>query len=130
MAVRRAVLGDAHVARAEARTTAFDEDFQELITRAAWGSVWTREGLDRRTRSLLVIAMMASLGHDQELAMHIRATANTGTSQEDVKEALLMVAVYAGVPAANHAIQIAKETFAAMEAEARRTAEDREKDGA
>lgn len=110
--VRRSVLGESHVDRAEARKTTFDEDFQRFITEGAWGSVWARPGLDRRTRSLLVIALMAALGHEEELAMHIRATRNTGATREDVKEALLMVAVYAGVPAANTAIRIAKEVYA------------------
>ena len=110
--VRRSVLGESHVDRAEARKTAFDEDFQRFITEGAWGSVWARPGLDRRTRSMLVIALMAALGHEEELAMHIRATRNTGATREDVKEALLMVAVYAGVPAANTAIRIAKEVYA------------------
>ncbi len=114
MAVRRAVLGDAHVDRTETNKTAFDEDYQRLITESAWGSVWTREGLTRRERSLLVIAFMAALGHHDELAMHIRATANTGASPEDVKEVLLMTAIYAGVPAANAAIAVAKRTFAEM----------------
>lgn len=114
MAVRRAVLGDAHVDRAAARITALDADFQRFITEGAWGSVWARPGLDRRTRSLLVIALMAALGHEDELAMHIRATRNTGATPEDVTEALLMVAVYAGVPAANSALRIAKETYATM----------------
>ena len=110
--VRRSVLGEAHVDRAEARKTPFDEDFQRFITEGAWGSVWSRPGLDRRTRSMLVIALMAALGHEVELAMHIRATRNTGATREDVKEVLLMVAVYAGVPAANTAIRIAKEVYA------------------
>ena len=110
--VRRSVLGESHVDRAEARKTAFDEDFQRFITEGAWGSVWARPGLDKRTRSMLVIALMAALGHEEELAMHIGATRNTGATREDVKEALLMVAVYAGVPAANTAIRIAKEVYA------------------
>ena len=110
--VRRSVLGESHVDRAEARKTAFDEDFQRFITEGAWGSVWARPGLDKRTRSMLVIALMAALGHEEELAMHIRATRNTGATREDVKEALLLVAVYAGVPAANTAIRIAKEVYA------------------
>lgn len=110
--VRRSVLGEAHVDRAEARKTPFDEDFQRFITEGAWGSVWSRPGLDRRTRSMLVIALMAALGHEEELAMHIRATRNTGATCEDVKEVLLMVAVYAGVPAANTAIRVAKEVYA------------------
>ena len=112
MAVRRGVLGDAHVDRAEAGKTAFDADFQRFITEGAWGSVWSRPGLDRRTRSMLVIALMAALGHEDELAMHFRATRNTGATAEDVKEVLLMVAVYAGVPAANTAIRIAKRVYA------------------
>lgn len=112
MKVRRGVLGDAHVDAAEARSTAFDTDFQRFITEGAWGSVWARPGLERRTRSMLVIALMAALGHEAELAMHLRATRNTGATPEDVKEVLLMVAVYAGVPAANTAFRIAKEVFA------------------
>ena len=115
MAVRRGVLGDAHVDRAEANKTAFDADFQRFITEGAWGSVWSRPGLDRRTRSMLVIALMAALGHEDELAMHFRATRNTGATAEDVKEVLLMVAVYAGVPAANTAIKIAKRVYAETE---------------
>jgi 3-oxoadipate enol-lactonase/4-carboxymuconolactone decarboxylase len=109
MAVRRAVLGDAHVARAEAAKTIFDSDFQAFITRTAWGGVWTRPGLDRRTRSLLTIAMMASLGHEEELKLHLRATRNTGASPADVTEVLMQVAVYAGIPAANAAFRHAKE---------------------
>ena len=112
MRVRRSVLGDAHVDRAQARTTDFDADFQRFITEGAWGSVWARPGLDRRTRSLLVIALMAALGHEEELAMHVRATRNTGATPDDIKEVLLMVAVYAGVPAANTAIRVAKRVYA------------------
>ena len=115
MAMRRSVLGDAHVDRAEANKTPFDADFQQLITEAAWGSVWTREGLSTRERSLLTIAFMAALGHHDELAMHIRATPNTGATIEDVKEVLLMVAIYGGVPAANAAVAVAKRTYAEME---------------
>ena len=115
MATRRAILGAAHVDRAEANKTPFDADFQRLITEAAWGSVWTREGLTKRERSLLTIAFMAALGHHDELAMHIRATRNTGATIDDVKEVLLMVAIYAGVPAANAAIAVAKRTYAEME---------------
>jgi 4-carboxymuconolactone decarboxylase len=112
MHVRRSVLGDAHVDRAEAAKTDFDADFQRFVTEGAWGSVWSRPGLDKRTRSLLVVALLAALGHEEELAMHVRATRNTGATPEDVKEALLMVAVYAGVPAANTAIRIAKAVYA------------------
>ena len=113
MRVRRRVLGEGHVDRAEARKTPFDADFQRFITEGAWGSVWARPGLEPRTRSMLVIALMAALGHEEELAMHIRATRNTGATAADVKEVLLMVAVYAGVPAANTAIRIAKEVYEA-----------------
>jgi 4-carboxymuconolactone decarboxylase len=110
---RRAVLGDAHVDRAEANKTAFDADFQAFITEGAWGSVWSRPGLTRRERSLITIALLAALGHDEEVAMHVRATSNTGASAEDIKEALLHVAVYAGVPAANRAFRIARQEMEA-----------------
>jgi 4-carboxymuconolactone decarboxylase len=120
MAVRRAVLGDAHVDRAEANKTAFDSDFQRYIVESAWGSVWARPGIDRHTRSLLTLTILASLGHHDEFAMHLRATRNTGVTPEELKEALLHVAVYAGVPAANTAIAIAKRVYAELEeAEAR-----------
>ena len=112
MATRRAVLGDAHVDRAQGGTTAFDADFQAFITEGAWGSVWSRPGLSKRERSMLTIALLAALGHDEEVAMHVRASANTGCSPDDIKEALLHVAVYAGVPAANRAFRIAKEELA------------------
>jgi len=111
MNVRKQVLGDAHVARATANITELDRDFQAFITRTAWGSVWTRPGLDRRTRSLLTIAMMASLGHEEELKLHLRASKNTGATPADIAEALMQVAVYAGVPAANSAYRAAKEIF-------------------
>ena len=119
MATRRKVLGDAHVERAEAARTAFDTPFQHLITEAAWGHVWSRGTISLRERSMLTIALLAGLGNDHELAMHVRATARTGASEDDVMEALLHVAIYAGVPRANHAIRIARETFAQMKAEAR-----------
>lgn len=111
MQTRRSVLGDRHVDGANARKTRFDDDFQTFITEGAWGSVWSRQGISRRERSMLTVALLAALGHDEELAMHIRATANTGASPEDIKEALLHVAVYAGVPAANRAFKIAKQEF-------------------
>lgn len=114
MTTRRRVLGDAHVNRAEAAKTPFDAPFQALITDAAWGHVWSRDTIPLRERSMLTIALLAGLGNDHELAMHIRATANTGATQADVMEALLHVAIYAGVPRANHAIKIAKDTFAEM----------------
>lgn len=115
MSTRRSVLGDAHVDRANASATGFDQPFQELITESAWGSVWSRPHWTKRERSMVTIALLAALGHDEELAMHIRATLNTGASQEDVQEALMHVAIYAGVPAANHAIKIAKQTFSQMD---------------
>ena len=111
MRTRRSVLGDAHVDKAEANKTDFDSDFQEYITKNAWGDVWSRPGLTKRERSLIVIALMTALGHDEELAMHIRATKNTGATKEDIKEVLLQTAVYAGVPAANKAFKIAKEVL-------------------
>jgi 4-carboxymuconolactone decarboxylase len=117
MTVRKAVLGEAHVARASAAATEFDQPFQELITRYAWGGVWQRENVSRRERSMLTIALLAALGHHDELRMHIRATRNTGATADDIREALLHVAVYAGVPAANHAIQIAKAVLAEMATE-------------
>ena len=99
MATRKAVLGETHVARAEAARDDFDGPFQDLITRGAWGGVWARDTISRRERSMITIALLAALGHDEELAMHCRATARTGASREDVCEALLHVAIYAGVPA-------------------------------
>lgn len=115
MVTRRSVLGDAHVDNASAQKTAFDEDFQTFITEGAWGSVWSRPGLTKRERSMLTVALLAALGHDEELAMHVRATASTGASAEDLKEALMHVAVYAGVPAANNAFKIAKEELSKRE---------------
>ena len=117
LATRRAVLGDAHVDRAQAAATDFDQPFQELITEAAWGHVWSRPGLTRRERSIVTIALLAALGQGEEVAMHVRATLNTGATREDIGEAMLHVAIYAGVPAANHAIKIAKDVFAQMDAE-------------
>jgi 4-carboxymuconolactone decarboxylase len=106
MRVRRSVLGDAHVDRAEAGKTAFDAPFQRLITEAAWGHVWSRPDWTARERSMVTIALLAALGHDEEVAMHVRATANTGATRDDIREALLHVAIYAGIPAANHAFKI------------------------
>jgi 4-carboxymuconolactone decarboxylase len=111
MQIRRAVLGDAHVDKAEANKTAFDAPFQEYIINSAWGAVWSRPGLTKRERSLITIALLAALGHEEELAMHIRATKNTGASENDVMEVLLHTAVYAGVPVANGGLKIAKEIF-------------------
>ncbi len=117
-AARRAVLGEAHVDRAEAAATPFDAPFQALITEAAWGHVWASDRLTRRERSLITIALLAGLGNEDELALHIRATARTGASPADIAEALMHVAIYAGVPRANTAFRIAREALAAMETEA------------
>ena len=115
MATRRAVLGDQHVDGATARKTDFDDDFQTFITEGAWGSVWSRPGLSPRERSLLTLVLLAALGHEEEFAMHVRATANTGATAEDIKEALLHVAVYAGVPSANSAFRTAKQELAKLQ---------------
>ncbi|MEJ2598767.1 MAG: 4-carboxymuconolactone decarboxylase [Anaerolineales bacterium] len=114
MKIRRAVLGDAHVDRAEANQTPFDADFQRFITESAWGSVWTRPGLDRRTRHLITLAILAALGKEHELAMHIRATQNTGVTQAELKEVFLQIAIYAGVPSANTAFSVAKRVYAEL----------------
>jgi 4-carboxymuconolactone decarboxylase len=111
MKVRREVLGDAHVDRALAATDAFTEPFQDLITRYAWGSVWTRDGLDRRTRSCITLALMCALGHEDELAMHVRAALRNGLDAAEISEVLLHTAVYAGVPAANTALKIAQRVL-------------------
>jgi 4-carboxymuconolactone decarboxylase len=111
LASRRKVLGDAHVERAMASTTDLDRAFQALITDAAWGHVWSRGQISLRERSMLTIALLAAQGADGELEMHLRATQRTGATPEDVMEALLHVALYAGIPRANHAIQIAKRVF-------------------
>ena len=116
MAVRREVLGCAHVDRAEAAATPFDAPFQALITEGAWGTVWASDAVTRRERSMLTLAILAATGNFEEIAMHVRATARTGASREDVMQAFLHVAVYAGVPRANHAIKLAKAVFAEMDA--------------
>ena len=115
MQVRRSVLGDAHVDRAEAAKTAFDEPFQTLITESAWGTVWADNTISYRERSLLTLALLAATGNFEEIPMHVRATARTGASKEDIMQAFLHVAIYAGVPKANHAIKLAKQTFSEME---------------
>ncbi len=114
MATRRKVLGDDHVDRAQAAKTAFDQPFQELITEAAWGHVWSSPRLTKRERSMITIALLAAMGHDEEVAMHVRATANTGATHDDVCEALMHVAIYAGVPAANRAFKIVKQVYEDM----------------
>ncbi len=115
MKTRREVLGDAHVDRAEANKTEFDLPFQTLITEGAWGTVWSSDGISRRERSMLTLALLAATGNFEEIPMHIRATARTGASKQDVMEAFQHVAIYAGVPKANHAIKLAKQTYAEME---------------
>lgn len=117
MQVRRRVLGDAHVNRAEAAKTALDQPFQGLITEAAWGTVWASDRISLRERSMLTLALLAATGNFAEIPMHIRATARTGASQQDVMEAFQHVAIYAGVPRANQALKLAKETYAEMAAE-------------
>ena len=112
MEVRREVLGDEHVDRALARRTEFTADFQDLITRYAWGEIWTRPGLDRRTRSCITLTALVAGGHQHELAMHVRAARRNGLTPDEIKEVLLQTAVYCGVPAANSAFAIAQEVLA------------------
>jgi len=114
MAVRRAVLGDAHVDRTEAAKTPFDAPFQQLITEGAWGTVWADDTISHRDRSLLTLALLAATGNFDEIPMHIRASQNTGATPDEILQAFLHVAVYAGVPKANHAIKLAKETLRDM----------------
>lgn len=115
MATRRHVLGDAHVTRAQDSMTEFDAPFQALITESAWGTVWADPAISLRERSMLTLALLAATGSFDEIPMHIRATARTGATESDVLQAFLHVAIYAGVPKANHAIKLAKETFAQMQ---------------
>ncbi|WP_353070407.1 4-carboxymuconolactone decarboxylase [Actinomadura opuntiae] len=115
MRTRREVLGDAHVDRAEARKDAFTEDFQDLITRYAWGEIWTRPGLDRRTRSCITLTALVAGGHLDELAMHVRAALRNGLAPEEIKEVLLQTAIYCGVPAANSAFAVAQRVLAEQE---------------
>lgn len=117
MKTRRATLGDKYVDGAEARKTPFDEDFQRYITEGPWGAVWSRDGITPRERSMVTIGLLAALGHHEELALHLRATRNTGATPEDIKEVLLQVAVYAGAPPANTAIKMAKVAFEEIAAE-------------
>jgi 4-carboxymuconolactone decarboxylase len=116
MKVRRAVLGDEYVEKAQAAKTPFSEPFQDLITRYAWGEIWTRPGLPRNTRSLLTLAMMVALNRNDEFRMHVRAAANNNVTREEIQEVLLQAAIYCGVPAANAAFHIAQEVFAEMDA--------------
>ena len=119
MGVRRKVLGDAHVDRATAAMTEFDAPFQEMITEGAWGTMWSRPDLTHRERSLVTIALLAGLGNYEELALHVRATANTGATASDLREAIMHVAVYAGVPRANHAFKVVKQVLKDMAEEAK-----------
>ncbi len=116
MQVRRAVLGDAHVDRAQANRTPFTGDFQDLITRYARGEIWTRPGLPRHTRSLMTICMMIALNREEELKLHLRAASNNGVTRDEIREALLQAAIYCGVPAANSAFALAQKVFAEMDA--------------
>jgi 3-oxoadipate enol-lactonase / 4-carboxymuconolactone decarboxylase len=111
MNVRRAVLGDEHVDRAIERTTPFTADFQDLITRYAWGEIWSRPGLDRRTRSCITLATLVALGREEELAMHVRAALRVGLTPDEIKEVLLHSAIYCGVPAANGAFAVAQRVL-------------------
>jgi len=111
MKIRREVLGDAHVDAAIAKRNAFSEAFQELITRYAWGEIWTRPGLPRQTRSLITVAMLVALNREEELRLHLRAALRNGATQEEIRETLLQSAIYCGVPAANSAFRIAHEIF-------------------
>ena len=117
--IRRAVLGNAHVDRAEARKTAFNAEFQDLITRYAWGEIWTRPGLDRKTRSCMTLSMMIALNRPDEFRLHVRAAFNNGLTQDDIKEVILQAAIYCGVPAANAAFHLAEEMFRELDAGSR-----------
>ena len=112
MKIRRSVLGDTYVDQAVAKRTAFTADFQDLLTRYAWGDVWTRPGLDRRTRCCITVAMLVALNRDEELALHVRAALDNGVTADELKEVLLQSAVYCGIPAANAAFRIASEVLA------------------
>ncbi|MGE0659010.1 MAG: 4-carboxymuconolactone decarboxylase [Reyranellaceae bacterium] len=110
--VRRSVLGEAHVERSLARQSDFTAEFQDMITRHAWGEIWTRPGLDRRTRSVMTLAMLIALNRGDEFKLHVRGAINNGLSRDDIKEVILQSAIYCGVPAANTAIHLAQEVFA------------------
>ena len=116
--VREAVLGSAHVARSAKNRTPFNADFQDFLTEYAWGSIWSRPGLDRKTRSQITIAMLVAMGRLEELKLHVRSTVNTGVSREEVKEIMMHAAIYAGVPAAYGAFSVAAQVFADMDKEA------------
>jgi 4-carboxymuconolactone decarboxylase len=116
--VREAVLGSAHVARSAKNRTPFNADFQDFLTEYAWGSIWSRPGLDRKTRSQITIAMLVAMGRLEELKLHVRSTVNTGVSREEIKEIMMHAAIYAGVPAAYGAFSVAAQVFADMDKEA------------
>jgi 4-carboxymuconolactone decarboxylase len=120
LAVRRAVLGDAYVEQALRGRSSFNREFQDLLTRYAWGEIWTRPGLPRRTRSLITLAAMVALDRGEELGLHLRAALRNGVSREEIKEVMLQMAVYCGLPAANSAFHLAAEVFAELDGEARR----------
>ena len=115
MTVRRAVLGGAHVDRTLARKNPFNDEFQDLITRYAWGEIWTRPGLTRHTRSLITVAMMIALNRADEFRLHVRAASNNGVTRDEIKEVLMQAAIYCGVPAANNAFHLAEQVFAEMD---------------
>jgi len=127
MKIRRAVLGDEHVDRAVATTTDFNRDFQDFITRSAWGEIWTRPGLPRHTRSLLTLAMMVALNRGEELRMHVKAALNNGVTRDQIKEVLLHSAIYCGVPAANSAFHIAADVFKEMDDETKTSSKKRKR---
>ena len=116
LATRREVLGDAHVDRAEANKTEFNADFQDLITRYAWGEVWQRDGLDRRTRSFMTLSLLIALNRSEEFRLHVRAALNNGLTRDEIKEVLLHAAIYCGVPASNTAFKLATEVFDSIDA--------------
>ena len=115
MRVRREMLGDAHVDAALERATVFTSEFQELLTRYAWGEIWTRPGLERKTRSLITLATLIALGRDEEFQMHVRASTSAGVTREEIREVLLQSAIYCGVPAANHAFRLAEQVFSTLD---------------
>jgi 4-carboxymuconolactone decarboxylase len=121
MKVRRAVLGDAHVDRSIAKVTPFNEEFQNFITRYAWGEIWTRPGLERKTRSCMTLSMMIALNRPDEFKLHVKAAFNNGMTREDIKEVIMQAAIYCGVPAANSAFHWAEEVFAQMEKDGLKT---------
>ena len=127
MKIRREVLGDEHVDRAVAATTDFSRDFQDFITRNAWGEIWTRPGLPRHTRSLLTLAMMVALNRGEEFRMHVKAALNLGVTRDQIKEVLLQSAIYCGVPAANSAFHLAAEVFKEMDSRTKATSKKRKR---